>query len=581
MTFECSASRLHQSFPRWWPTRWPIALAWIAALDLACLPLRDFWYPDEPDLARVALDMVARGDYLQPYRMGQAFNDYPPLFYWLASVFGRVSGWSELGLRLPTLLCALALLASIGSWVKRRFDEHAACWSVLVLGTAYTFHQQSIHLHLDMLLALGVVGAVLAFDAARLARTPRSRALWYAGSALSMGVASLAKGPLGLLLPVAVLGLDLLLAREWRRLFPLAACGAAGSLLFLGWAAAFAEHSGGEGVAYFLTRQNLDRFRGGRSHEHPFYYYLGTLWMDLAPWAVLLLPASIDAWRAARRGERSERLLLCWLGFGLAFFSAAASKRSVYLLPILPAAGALLARYIAIRIQSQSRPDRWVRLQVATAAAAPALIALALPALLATWLLQHEGLRTLHVVTIGFATVTLLACALVQCRAVRCSSLARAWSTVTVSTCIAYFVCHAVLLPSLDEPLSAKSDARWLASRIAGQPTFEVGYFGRKALDVPKETTALEFYGGFTIRSISEIPEIEAYFARQPSTVMLVRRQDIDRLMETTGLALDIERELLVGDDEFAAISAMADAGVATLGWAIPAPGPLVDSGPP
>jgi 4-amino-4-deoxy-L-arabinose transferase-like glycosyltransferase len=540
---------------------WPVALAWIGLLNLACLPLRDFWFPDEPDMARVTLDMVTRGDYLQPYRMGKVFNDYPPLFYWLASVFGRASAWSELSLRLPTLLSSLGLLAALAAWVKRRLDARAACWSVIVLGTAYTFHWQSINMHLDMLLALCVTGAVLCFESASSAPATRSRVAWYAASALAMGVASLTKGPLGLLLPSAVLGLDAVCAREWRRILPLAICSATGSLLFLAWAMAFSAHSGGEGLIYFLTRQNLDRFRGGRSHEHPFYYYLGTVWMDLAPWSLLLVPAAIDAWRAARRGERSARLLLCWSGFGLAFFSVAASKRSVYLLPILPSTAVLLARYISERIKSHAPLDRWVRAQALTAGGALILVGLVLPAGLGHWLLERESLRSFHIVSIAIVTLTLLACGVALWRVARSSSLVRAWSTVAISTAVAYFAVHAILFPSLDEPLSAKSDARWLAKRMAAQVPLEVGYFGRTEVDVPKETTALEFYGDFAIRSVSGPSAVEAYFDR-PSTVLLVQKRDIDKLMGSTQRELRIERELLIGDDEFAAISDASAASV-------------------
>lgn len=540
--------------PAWWPTRWPIALAWIAALDLLCLPLRDFWYPDEPDLARVSMDMVARGDYLQPFRMGKAFDDYPPLFYWVAGAFGRAGGWSELSLRLPTFLCALALLAAIGAWARKRFDGRVACWCVIVLGTAYTFHWQSIHMHLDMLLALGVACAVLCFDLATTSGTKRSRMLWYAGSALATGVASLTKGPLGLVLPALVLGLDALLAREWRRLLPLAICSAAGSLFFFGWALAFSERSGSQGLIYFLTRQNLDRFRGGRSHDEPFYYYLGTLWMDLAPWALLIVPACIDAWRRARRGDRSARLLLCWFGAGLLFFTAAASKRSVYLLPILPAAGVLLARYIAGQIESAQSPDRWARAQLALAAVSLTGAGLAVFGLI-RWLSQHESLHALHVATIGITAATLLACGAAQWRVVRCNSLGLAWSRMAALTFIAYLATHAVLLPSLDEPLSAKTDARWLATRMAAQPDPGLGYFGRHPLDVPKETTALEFYGGFTIHAVCEVEGIEAYLSRQPASVLLVQQRDLDKLEERTQHELLIERELLIGDDEFVAVS--------------------------
>jgi 4-amino-4-deoxy-L-arabinose transferase-like glycosyltransferase len=545
-----------------WLFSWPIALAWIAILNLACLPLRDFWYPDEPDMARVTLDMVTRGDYLQPYRMGKLFNDYPPLFYWLASVFGRASAWSELGLRLPTLLSALGLLAALAAWVGRRLDERAACWSVIVLGTAYTFHWQSINMHLDMLLALGVTGAVLCFDHASSTLRMRARVAWYAASALAMGVASLTKGPIGLLLPCAILGLDALCAREWRRLLPLAICSATGSLFFLAWAMAFSAQEGGEGLIYFLKRQNLDRFRGGRSHEQPFYYYFGTLWMDLAPWTLLLIPAARDAWRAAKRGERSARLLLCWFGFGLAFFSAAASKRSVYLLPILPSAAVLVARYISERIERQAPLDRWVRAQAVTVGGALILVGLVLPAGLGLWLSKHESLRSIHIVSIGIVTLTLLACGVALWRVCRSSSLARAWSTVAVLTAVAYLAVHAFLLPTLDDPLSARSDARWLASRIAAQTPFELGYFGRKALDVPNETTALEYYGDFAIRSVSEPSAVEAYLARQPSTVLLVRERDIDKLVGSTRRGLRIERKLLIGDDEFVAITDASNSSV-------------------
>ena len=241
-----------------------------------------------------------------------------------------------------------------------------------------------------------------------------------------MGVASLTKGPLGLLLPAMVLGFDALLAREWRRLLPLAICSAGGSLFFFGWALAFSERSGSEGLIYFLTRQNLDRFRGGRSHDQPFYYYLGTLWKDLAPWALLVVPAWLDGWRRARRGDRSARLLLCWFGAGLLFFSAAASKRSVYLLPILPAAGVLLARYIAGQIESANSPGRWARAQLALAAASLTIAGLAMAGLI-QWLVERECLSTLHIATIGITTATLLGCGAALWRLVRSNSLAQAW----------------------------------------------------------------------------------------------------------------------------------------------------------
>ena len=95
---------------------------------------------------------------------------------------------------------------------------------------------------------------------------------------------------------------------------------------------------------------------------------------------------------------------------------------------ILPAAGALLARYIALRIESRAPFDRWARAQVGLAAVVLCLVGLALPAVLAPWLAVHEGLRPLHVAAIAIATAALLACGVVLWRAPRARGPARARS---------------------------------------------------------------------------------------------------------------------------------------------------------
>jgi hypothetical protein len=67
----------------------------------------------------------------------------------------------------------------------------------------------------------------------------------------------------------------------------------------------------------------------------------------LFPWSLLLAPAGWSAWKAWRRAREADAVLgLTWfLGLFL-FFSAVSGKRIGYILPIAPAVGLLLARYL-------------------------------------------------------------------------------------------------------------------------------------------------------------------------------------------------------------------------------------------
>jgi len=88
-------------------------------------------------------------------------------------------------------------------------------------------------------------------------------------------------------------------------------------------------------VQHQLQRLTSDALQ----HTKPWWYYLPVLIGLLLPWSplLLLLPR-----RAAFRDLRRQ-FLLAWVLFGLLFFSVAANKLPGYILPLLPAAAALMA----------------------------------------------------------------------------------------------------------------------------------------------------------------------------------------------------------------------------------------------
>ncbi|MEW6377531.1 MAG: hypothetical protein AB1502_17305 [Thermodesulfobacteriota bacterium] len=50
----------------------------------------DLWNPDEPRYAEVAREMVERGDWILMHLNGKAYEDKPPLFFWLIRFYSFV-----------------------------------------------------------------------------------------------------------------------------------------------------------------------------------------------------------------------------------------------------------------------------------------------------------------------------------------------------------------------------------------------------------------------------------------------------------------------------------------------------------
>ncbi len=100
------------------------------------------WYgfvgPDEPRYARIAEEMMRRGDWVLPTLKGSPWLEKPPLLYWMANVSYRVFGVNEFAARLLSVVLAPAPSRrctwrcggrSASGWPStRRWCWAPACW---------------------------------------------------------------------------------------------------------------------------------------------------------------------------------------------------------------------------------------------------------------------------------------------------------------------------------------------------------------------------------------------------------------------------------------------------------------------
>ena len=316
-------------------------------------------------------EMLVSGDWVTPRWNGELFFDYPVWGYWMVALSFRLFGVSEWAARLPVALAATAtvyavfavlmLVAPAAEAAHQRLGRSLLGATVLALSPGWLgWGRSSVT---DMFLASGITLALLGFVLAHTAtpQRPWQRPFGFVALAVFCGIAVLAKGPVGLLLPGLVMlsfwTLKGTLFQELRRTpwLPLV-------LLFLGvaapWYGMATAANGTEFLGRFLGFSNLERFTSViYDHPGPPWFYLPWVLLLLLPWSLYLPVAAVrlrfwrlSVWRETPPGADLPLLGLLWLVLMVAFFSAAATKLPGYILPALPG-GSLLVTLLFLPLQ--------------------------------------------------------------------------------------------------------------------------------------------------------------------------------------------------------------------------------------
>ena len=314
-------------------------------LDLGRIP---FYNYEESKEALIVWEMVNGGGWILPLRNGTELPLKPPLFHWIGAFFSLVVGQvSEFGVRFPSALFATATVLYTFFFGRAVWNWRIGLLAALILTTSPEWVRWSIYARSDMVLLFFLTSSLFLFFRVFQERATQHRTLvlFYC----SVGLAALAKGPLGLLLPSVVVGAFLWLTKElpFLRRMRLVEGVVITSSIAASWYLLALIQGGGEFVQRQIFDENIFRFfsseQGGPSREHTFLYYLPTLCVGMLPWSLFFPAVGIFLYRARDEWQDKKRLyLLVWIGVELLFFSLASGKRSNYILPVYPALALLL-----------------------------------------------------------------------------------------------------------------------------------------------------------------------------------------------------------------------------------------------
>jgi 4-amino-4-deoxy-L-arabinose transferase-like glycosyltransferase len=414
-----------------------IVAAIAATVFIVGLGAPRLWDEDEAKNSVCGQEMLARGDWIVPTFNDQLRTDKPILLYWCMIAMYHVIGVSEFSDRLPSALAGIGSVVLTFHLGRLMFNARSGLLASCVFASALMFAVLARGATPDSLLIFCITASIASFVAGVAARRgghfngPIDRgtggpnpiqdhglpALACVGMYTAMGLAVLAKGPIGIVMSLGIIGSYLLFfdgvpdataGSSWlrrmtryfspRRIVRIMSTLRLGwglplvALVALPWYIAVGMDTHGEWIIGFLGKHNIGRFTQPLEHHNglPIYYLVAIL-VGFFPGSVFLPVAIWKMVTTIRRGG-SERpavaLLLCWIWCYVGFFTLAATKLPNYVVPCYPALAIAVGAWLSMAIDRATARDWRLRAGYWT------VVVVGIAATIALAILAHMLLKT-------------------------------------------------------------------------------------------------------------------------------------------------------------------------------------------
>jgi len=346
--------------------------------------------PDEPRYAQIGREMFLRGDLITPTLGGHPWFEKPALLYWMMIASYNLFGVAEWSARLPAAVAGLLTVGAVffvGRSVEQSFrgtdaitgppdqkgTDGSVCstdlgfWSGLTAATTLGIIVFARAASFDIIVTMTIAWALAFFIASELSDASQPRRSLLAGFYIFVGLSLLAKGLIGIVIPLGVICIYSVFRRRLsdRRVLLSVVWGLPLSLAVASlWYAPVIWRHGWPFIDQFFIQHQFARYVSNKyRHPAPVYFYLLVLIPMTLPWTAFIFDEirRFKPWRRSPAEDPKTKLLsfaFAWLLFPLLFFSFSTSKLPGYILPVLPAM-ALLAGHRLSRISFSLDEGKW------------------------------------------------------------------------------------------------------------------------------------------------------------------------------------------------------------------------------
>ncbi len=314
---------------------------WIALLLAACaflslyrLGALSLFDQDESQYGEIAVEMVDTGDPVTLHVNGQPWYVHPPFYMWLVAGSSRLLGFSEFNIRIWSVVGSMLAVYATVLLGRDLFNARVGLLAGAILAVTLQYLFQSRLAVFDTVLAAWMVLAFHAFWKGY----HSGRRVEYLRFFLFAGLATVTKGPIGLILPGLVIAAFVTLRHAWSRWREVPWTGGLAIYAAVGltWYAAQTILHGWTFIETNVVVYTIGRFFGVvEKHSAPWYFYVPVAALGAFPWTTFW-PAA--AAQHLRRWRDDDGSLLVVLGtiVPLLFYTAARTKLPGYIMPIMP-----------------------------------------------------------------------------------------------------------------------------------------------------------------------------------------------------------------------------------------------------
>ena len=338
-----------------WAVIYAVGLSWPALLDDV-----------DTVHAEAAREMLERHDWVTLYTNGFRYLEKAPLMYWTLAISYEILGVGTASTRLPLVIAVLALTLATYRLGRYVYGNRGGLYAGTVLVTALGLYVFTRFLIPEVLVTLWLTLGLDFFLRALEQEKPGRWLCW--GFAITCGLNLLTKGLIGLIFPLAAIGLFLLLTKNLRALWNFHLVSS--TLVFLvvatPWHVLAALRNPPQGEArgflwFYFINEHVMRFLGKRVPPGydtvPIAIFWGLLLVWLFPWSAFLPQAlrGLSSWwrkirsKAALEFDRKQSatlLFACW-AFVIPSFFSFSTRQEYYTIPALPALALLVGGWLA------------------------------------------------------------------------------------------------------------------------------------------------------------------------------------------------------------------------------------------
>lgn len=376
------------------------------------------WDRDEPRNAGCAAEMMARGDWVVPMFNDELRHQKPVLLYWLIMSAYAVLGVNEFSARFWSAALAVGTTFATYGIARRLLNSSIAFYAAIALATCLMFDVAARAATPDSLLIFCGTTALLIYVLGTFSKTAsgvkfKNDGCWFPQNTLivmamytMLGLGVLAKGPVGFLLPMAIIGMFMLikslgttelrtsdaslsakivgLSTGLRTFHPVhffrtvlsmrPILGATVVLLIAApWYWLVDARTDGDFTQLFFMGEHFGRAtRAMESHRGGLWYYPLAILVGFFPWSIFWGPVAVGLFRHRPNSRHAAQgngttygiattLMLCWIGVQVGAFSLVQTKLPSYVTPCYPALAILTAICLNQFSTGQNRvSQRWL-----------------------------------------------------------------------------------------------------------------------------------------------------------------------------------------------------------------------------